>query len=94
MSGPHEKTAVDVQVLGDVQGVGFRFQAMRRADELDVAGWISNEDDGSVRAHLEGLGYRVDSMLAWMREGTTWSRVRRVDVREGTFEGLEGFRTR
>ncbi len=94
MPGPHEMTAVDVQVIGDVQGVGFRFQAMRRAADLDVSGWIANEDDGSVRAHLEGLGYRVDSMLDWMRAGTTGSHVRRVEVRPGGVEGIEGFRTR
>lgn len=94
MPGPHDMSAVDVRVSGEVQGVGYRFAAMRRADELDVAGWISNEGDGSVSAHLEGLGYRVDALLDWMRQGSSWSHVRRVDVTPGRIEGLEGFRAR
>lgn len=91
MAGPHDKRAVDVRVHGDVQGVGYRFGALRKADELDLAGWVRNEPDGDVTAHLEGIGHRVDSMLEWMRAGTKWSHVSRVDVEDVESRGLEGF---
>ncbi len=91
MPGDHDITAVDVRVRGDVQGVGYRFATMQRAASLDVSGWVRNEPDGDVTAHLEGLGYRVDSLLEWMRHGTQWSRVTRVDVNNSTVEGLDGF---
>lgn len=91
MVGEHDRKAVDVRVRGHVQGVGYRFGALRRADELDVAGWVSNEPDGDVTAHLEGLGHRVESMLDWMRAGTQWSQVSRVDVQHVPVQGLEGF---
>ena len=94
MSGEHDIRAVDVRVHGDVQAVGYRYSAMRRADELDVSGWGANEPDGTVRAHLEGLGYKVDALLEWMRRGTKWTHVRRVDVAPGAVEGFEGFATR
>jgi len=91
MPGEHDIRAVDVRVRGDVQGVGYRIATMQRAASLDVSGWVRNEADGDVTAHLEGLGERVDSVLEWMRHGTQWSRVTRVDVSSAVVEGLDGF---
>jgi acylphosphatase len=47
-------TAVDVTVTGQVQGVSFRWYAVREATRLGVTGWVRNEPDGSVAGHFEG----------------------------------------
>lgn len=94
MAGPHDMRAVDVRVDGEVQGVGYRFGALRRADELELSGWVSNEANGQVTAHVEGLGHRIDKMLEWMREGTKWSHVSRVDAEDVVVQGIEGFTLR
>lgn len=39
---------------GCVQGVGFRYEAKRTADQLNLTGWVRNEMDGTVTAELEG----------------------------------------
>ena len=36
------------EILGDVQGVGFRFFAERRANQLGLRGWVRNRYDGAV----------------------------------------------
>lgn len=94
MAGEHDIRAVEVRVRGLVQGVGYRFGALHRAAALDVAGWIRNEDNGDVLAHLEGLGYRVDSLLEWMREGSPSAQVTRVDMSSAAVEGWDGFTLR
>jgi acylphosphatase len=43
-----------VTFIGDVQGVGFRRQAQRKAMELNITGSIQNDPDGSVSALIEG----------------------------------------
>ena len=43
-----------VVVHGRVQGVFFRETARRRARRAGVAGWVRNNDDGSVEAWFEG----------------------------------------
>ena len=48
------RTAVDLVVVGRVQGVGFRAYAEREATALGLAGWVRNEPDGTVVAHAEG----------------------------------------
>lgn len=84
--------AVDFRVTGRVQGVSFRIYAEDEAQRLGVAGWIRNEPDGSVAGHVEGDRAAVDSMVAWLHHGPGLARVDRVDVRDGTAEGLSGFR--
>lgn len=49
----HGTERLEVCVEGDVQGVGFRYTALRIANALSVAGTAENKPDGSVRLVLE-----------------------------------------
>lgn len=64
-----------VHITGRVQGVGFRFAAVRRAHELGVTGWVRNQDDGSVQALLQGRPDQIDEMLSWLQYGPPHARV-------------------
>ena len=41
-------------VKGSVQGVGFRFRAVRYAGRLGITGYVRNLPDGDVEMELEG----------------------------------------
>ncbi|MBI2242579.1 MAG: acylphosphatase [Nocardioides sp.] len=88
------RSAVDVTVTGRVQGVSFRYYAEREADRLGVAGWVRNEPDGTVAAHVEGAPGAVDGFVRWCHDGPRLAHVERVDVRDGTDEGLTSFGVR
>ena len=83
-----------ITVRGRVQGVFFRDTTRRRADELGVAGWASNEPDGSVEVVAEGDEDAVEKLVAFLREGPRRAEVSGVDVAEEEPEGLSGFETR
>ena len=83
-----------VQVRGRVQGVFFRDSARREADRHGVAGWASNEPDGSVELVLEGPPEGVERVLAFCRTGPRGASVDDVEEREEEPEGLEGFAVR
>jgi len=68
-----------VTVQGRVQGVGFRWHARRRAQQLGVMGWVRNTATGSVEAHLEGEGEAVDALLEWLAVGPAAAHVTRLD---------------
>lgn len=44
---------------GEVQGVGFRWNARSCADELGLSGWVRNEWDGSVSMELQGSDAQI-----------------------------------
>ncbi|MCU1437944.1 MAG: acylphosphatase [Naasia sp.] len=78
-------------VSGHVQGVGFRWSAMRQAGRLGVTGWVRNRADGRVEAHVEGNADAVDAMLAWLHTGPSGARVDTVEVRDTDAEGGDAF---
>lgn len=56
-------------MTGVVQGVGFRWFAMRAARRLDLAGWVRNDADGSVEVLVEGSDGAVERLVEELRRG-------------------------
>jgi acylphosphatase len=83
--------AVTAKVTGRVQGVSFRWYAVQEAERRGVAGWVRNEPDGSVAAHLEGDDAAVDAMVDWLRQGPSYASVRDVAVTEAQPTGADSF---
>lgn len=69
-----EKIRYTVRITGRVQGVGFRYSAVNKAQRLDIKGYVRNMPDGSVYLEIEGLSASVEQMLAWCYKGpgTAW----------------------
>jgi acylphosphatase len=79
---------------GRVQGVFFRDTTRRRAQELGVAGWVANRDDGAVEAAFEGNAEAVDAMVELCRRGPGRAEVTELEVADEPPEGLSGFEVR
>lgn len=79
-------------VKGDVQGVGFRYFVQRRADQLEVRGWVRNNDDGTVEVVAEGERQALEQLRRALEEGPRMARVDRVDVQwSAATGGLDRF---
>ncbi|MFA6297673.1 MAG: acylphosphatase [Nocardioides sp.] len=91
---PLDSVAREVVVHGRVQGVFFRGSCQREAEQRSLAGWVSNEPDGSVRAWFEGAKAEVDAMCEWCRHGPPSARVQRVDMVNRQPKGLDRFDVR
>jgi acylphosphatase len=79
--------AFRARVIGRVQGVGFRYSAVRRAQGLAVTGTVSNLADGSVEVVAEGDAARLEQFLSWLRKGPPGAFVRDVQVQWMPFTG-------
>ncbi|HEX7300757.1 MAG TPA: acylphosphatase, partial [Solirubrobacteraceae bacterium] len=77
-----------VVVHGRVQGVFFRETVRRRAYRAGVAGWVRNNDDGSVEAWFEGDPDDVEVMVNFAGIGPSGAYVDRVDVEDEEPAGL------
>ena len=87
-------TAVRATVRGEVQGIGFRYAAVQRAQELGAMGWVRNEEDGSVLVHAEGPEPAVEDLVAFLREGPPGAAVADVEIERLKVEGHEQFAIR
>ena len=88
-----KNTRAHAVISGRVQGVFFRMETKREADNQGVFGWVRNRDDGTVEAVIEGDEDRVVSMITWCKKGPPRSNVTRVDVtwmpHQNEFGGFE-----
>jgi acylphosphatase len=73
---------VAFQVLGAVQGVGYRRFVVREARALGLAGWVQNEPDGSVRGEAEGPEPQLAAFRIRLAEGPPFAVVNRLDWKD------------
>jgi acylphosphatase len=67
-------------IKGDVQGVGFRFFLIRRAQALGLTGWVTNRDDGVVEFVAEGRRQDLEQLERAAHEGPQPASVTAVEV--------------
>jgi len=66
-------------VKGRVQGVGFRYFAIRAAAGCGVVGTVRNMPDGSVEAIAEGSEEAVEEFRLELARGPSYAHVTTVD---------------
>lgn len=87
-----DPSAVRLRIRGRVQGVAFRESTRLEADRLGVTGYVRNEADGSVFAHLEGPTDGVRELVEWCHRGPSLARVDEVEESEAEVAGHDRFR--
>lgn len=81
-----------IKIVGKVQGVGFRYYAHKKANELGVRGFVRNMRDGSVYVEAEADPGIMDEFIGWLQQGPPWARVEEVVLQpmpENSFERFE-----
>jgi len=74
-------------VRGRVQGVGYRYFAVRAARSAGVAGTVRNLPDGSVEVIAEGSPSAIARLKSDLERGPSFSSVTSVDEIEGVVTG-------
>ena len=77
-----------VNVLGRVQGVGFRFFVQKTALSLNVTGWVKNESDGSVSMEIQAEPQVLDKLIEKIKKGNGYSKV--LQMTEENLEVVKG----
>lgn len=67
-------------IEGDVQGVGYRAYARRRAQMLGVRGYAKNLADGSVEVVAEGPRFLLEQLFVTLRRGPMSAQVADAQV--------------
>lgn len=76
------------RVVGRVQGVGFRWWALRQAESLGLVGWVMNADDErSVEIVAEGDDAALTELARRLEMGPPGARVDTFEAQRGPASG-------
>lgn len=73
---------IHLLISGYVQGVGFRYKAVRWANEKKLVGWVRNTEDGKVEIVVEGENDAINEFVALCGKGPSGAKVENVEVIE------------
>ena len=65
----------ELKITGKVQGVGFRYFAYQKANEIGINGWVKNSRDGGVLIIAQGDEIDVNTFINYLQIGPTRARV-------------------
>ncbi|TGN17066.1 acylphosphatase [Leptospira idonii] len=80
-----------IVVRGTVQGVGFRYYIMQKAQEMRLKGYTQNLPNGEVEAVVEGDQLFIEDLYRAMQRGPTKAKVKDHIIEWGEPKGQ--FRT-
>ena len=69
-----------ILVTGGVQGVGYRYSAIIRANQHRLVGWVHNTPEGHVEIVAEGPAEELEDFIDWCRRGPSAAWVDKVHV--------------
>ena len=70
---------IHLRVVGRVQGVGFRWFVVEKAEELGISGWVKNTSAGDVEVVASGDDVKLALLEAAVHRGPTGASVQRVE---------------
>lgn len=76
-----EKVRKHIFFYGRVQGVGFRYYAVQKANQLGLTGWVKNLYDGSVEMEVEGQEKLIDQLIIFL-QNRTYIWIERIDAKK------------
>lgn len=72
-----------VNFFGRVQGVGFRFLCLKKANSLGVNGWVSNSEKSDlVEAVFCGEEKKINELINYLKSNNGFTRVDKVTITE------------
>jgi len=77
-----------LNIIGLVQGIGYRYAVQKKAQKLGFTGYIRNMADGSVEVMAEGDEKALKSFIQWCYNGVGSASVQKIikSWSEGTGE--------
>jgi acylphosphatase len=76
-----------IRIGGKVHGVGFRYFAFHKANELSLVGQVKNTPDGKVEIEAFGEPEKLEIFVDWMKIGPA-----RATISTFSLVGMNAFR--
>lgn len=74
------KKQTEIIARGLVQGVTYRYNTQKKAEELGLIGWVRNEQDGTVKIIVQGEEEDLQKLIDWCKNGPEFAKVEEIVV--------------
>ncbi|MEI6221968.1 MAG: acylphosphatase [bacterium] len=81
----------NITVWGRVQGVYYRANTKKKAEEIGILGFVRNQEDGSVYIEAEGDDQQLQEFLTWCQNGPEGAKVIELKTQESPLKGFSTF---
>ncbi|OGD67947.1 acylphosphatase [Candidatus Berkelbacteria bacterium RIFCSPHIGHO2_12_FULL_36_9] len=71
---------IHLLILGNVQGVGFRYNVRQKVMMLGLVGTVENLPDGSVEIVAEGEEEKLQELVKWCKSGYHYAKIDNIKV--------------
>ncbi len=68
----------EIKITGRVQGVGFRYFVVQKANEFELKGWVKNTVEGGILIMVQGDETEIETFIDYLRIGPTLSHVDKI----------------
>jgi tRNA pseudouridine55 synthase len=68
------------KVYGRVQGLGYRYFAREKAQNLDLFGYVKNLEDGTVEVLAQGREENLQKLIEELKKGPYLAKVEKIDI--------------
>jgi acylphosphatase len=88
------KRSVILTIHGHVQGVGFRYFVVKKAENYGISGFVKNQLNGDVYIEAEGEAEQLDLFISVCRQGPSHAWIEKVDIQYCPVQNFIGFQKR
>lgn len=85
------KLCIHCYVSGKVQGVWFRANTQKKAQQLTISGWVRNLPDGRVEVMACGDKKDLEKLYEWLKQGPELAKVSGVSYEELPWQEFHNF---
>ena len=78
-------------ISGRVQGVFFRANVRKKANELGLKGYAKNLEDGDVEVVAQGDGNKIKELVEFMRKGPGVAEIKGIEIKHRQPENFKNF---
>ncbi|PIU57865.1 MAG: acylphosphatase [Deltaproteobacteria bacterium CG07_land_8_20_14_0_80_38_7] len=71
---------VELNIKGRVQGVFFRANTQKKAQKLNITGFVRNTHDGNVEVIAEGERSVLEGLINWCYKGPPLAKVEDIEI--------------
>ncbi|MEO6682342.1 MAG: acylphosphatase [Ginsengibacter sp.] len=82
---------VHLIISGKVQGVFYRASAKKKAEQLNVRGWIKNTPEGNVEATVTGEAGKIQDFIQWCQSGPDKAVIKDIKIYKQDFQEFDAF---